>query len=143
MKKKEISVPPIPLEEATQQAANWRSYCKKLLDGRKGKNGEDLPVMKAFFIPLDDLEIVTELAKKDSGHDVVGLRIYFRLENADNDLSELQAMIVPVVRIAAMDYLKDWTHIRSKTSEIANSSLVYDFTKHCPTECDEESALCN
>jgi hypothetical protein len=142
MKKKKISSPPIPLEEAKQQAANWRSYCKKLLDGRKGKNGEDLPVMKAFFIPLDDLEIVKDLAKDDSGHEVAGLRIYFRLENADSDLSELQAMIVPVVRIAAIDYLKDWTHLRHKTSQIAESSLVYDFTKPCPTECDNESLLC-
>jgi hypothetical protein len=142
MKKNKISSPPIPLDEAKQQAANWRSYCKKILDGRKGKNGEDLPVIKAFFIPLDDLEMVTELAKNDSGREVAGLRIYFRLKNADSDLSELQAMIVPVVHLAAMEYLKDWTHIQNGPKELADSSLVYDFTKPCPTECDSESLLC-
>jgi hypothetical protein len=141
MKKKKISSPPIPLEEAKQQAANWRSYCKKLLEGRKGKNGEDLPVIKAFFIPLEDLRIVTDLAKDDSGHDVAGLRIYFRLEKSDSDLGDLQAMIVPVIHIAAMNYLQDYTHLR-KSADTEDTSLVYDFTKPCPTECDSESLLC-
>jgi hypothetical protein len=123
MKKKKISSPPIPLEEAKQQAANWRSYCKKLLEG------------------LEDLRIVTDLAKDDSGHDVAGLRIYFRLEKSDSDLGDLQAMIVPVIHIAAMNYLQDYTHLR-KSADTEDTSLVYDFTKPCPTECDSESLLC-
>lgn len=131
---------PIPLETAIKQAANWRNYCHKLLNGEKGNHGEDLPVIKAFFIPLADLQEVIDLARDDSGKDVGGLRIYFRLENEDDDLSNLQAMIVPVIHEAAENYWKDWTHLHQLQGS-GDSSLVFDFTKPCPTECDNDSPL--
>jgi hypothetical protein len=141
MKIKKVSVPPIPLKQAAKEAANWRAYCKKLVHGRKGKHGEDLPVIKAFFIPADDLLEVLELAKGDSGQAVAGIRIYFRLVNEDDDLSDLQAMIVPVVNHPDITYLKDWTHLRKAASDEEDPSLVFDFTKPCPTECDLQSPL--
>lgn len=137
MEKNQKPNPPIPVEEAKQQAKYWREYCKQLL------NGKDLPVIKAFFIPLEDLLHVTELAKTDSKHDVAGLRVYFRLENKDDDLSALKAMIVPVVYgipDIAEEPLKDWPQIRQPGAS-EGESLVYDFTKPCPTECDKDSPL--
>lgn len=138
MEKNQLSEPPIPLKEARQQAKYWRDYCKQLLKGK------DLPVIKAFFIPLDDLTAVTELAKKDmdENHDLAGCRIYFRLENKDDDLSALKAMIVPVARSKSdlNQPLKDWVRFK-KSSDIEGTSLVYDFTKPCPTECDNDSEL--
>lgn len=137
MEKNQNPEPPIPLEEAIQQARYWREYCKKLLGGK------NLPVIKAFFIPLEDLLHVTELAKNDSKHDVAGLRLYFRLENKDDDLSALKAMIVPVVYgtpdIAEAPLL-DWPRLRQPNT-LAGDSLVFDFTKPCPTECDSYSPL--
>jgi hypothetical protein len=137
MEKNQNPAPPIPLKEAIQQAKYWRDYCQKLL-GEK-----DLPVIKAFFIPLADLLHVTELAKSDSKHDVAGLRLYFRLENKDDDLSALKAMIVPVVYGTpdiAQEPLMDWLQIQ-QPGDLEGDSLVYDFTKPCPTECDNESLL--
>lgn len=140
MNKLKLSVPPIPIQKATKEAANWRSYCKKLLDGKKGKGGEDLPVMKAFFVPIGDLLEVLELAKNDSGKDVAGMRIYFRLEKEDDDLSNLQAMIVPVILEPDNFYLRDWAQLHHP-AEDEDPSLVFDFTKPCPTECDKFSPL--
>ncbi len=140
MKKQKLSNPPIPLEKAIKEAANWRTYCKKLIHGGKGKEGEDLPVIKAFFIPITDLQEVLDLAKNDSGKIVAGMRIYFRLENEEDDLSNLQAMIVPVIYEADPLYLKDWTQLSHAAAD-EDPSLVFDFTKPCPTECDGLSPL--
>lgn len=137
MEKNQKANPPIPLEEAIQQAKYWRDYCKQLLGGK------DLPVIKAFFIPLEDLLHVTKLAEHDSKHDVAGLRVYFRLENKDDDLSALKAMIVPVVNVpseVAQEALRDWVQLTNPT-DTQDDSLVYDFTKPCPTECDSYSPL--
>lgn len=131
---------PIPLGEAIREAANWRNYCKKLLKGEKGGHGETLPVMKAFFVPIADLRAVLELAQEDSGMHVAGMRIYFRLKNEQDDLSQLQAMIVPVVQEPNLEYLRDWIE-RKHIKDEGDDSLVFDFTKPCPTECDPKSPL--
>ncbi|MDP4265719.1 MAG: hypothetical protein Q8941_24585 [Bacteroidota bacterium] len=140
MKKQKLSTPPIPLATAIKEAANWRAYCKKLLRGEKGQGNADLPVMKAFFVPIADLQEVLDLAKNDSGKEVAGMRLYFRLANEDDNLSNLQAMIVPVVFEPDLLYLKDWTERRHATAD-EDPSLVFDFTKPCPTECDNLSPL--
>lgn len=110
------------------------------MHGRKGKDGEDLRVIKAFFIPISDLQEVLELAKNDSEKNVAGMRIYFRLENEEDDLNNLQAMVVPVIYDADFLSLKDWTQLRHSAAD-EESSLVFDFTKPCPTECDSSSPL--
>lgn len=141
MNLKKLLASAIPLDIAIQQAANWRKYCAALLSGQKGNHNEELPVIKAFYIPKIDLDTVMELAKNDSGKDVVGLRVYFRLENESDDLSNLKAMIVPVIYDqSTVHYLTDWTHYR-EAGEDKDSSLVFDFTRPCPTECDLESPL--
>lgn len=131
---------PIPLGEAIHEAALWRNYCKKLLKGQKGAHGEDLPIIKAFFVPIADLKAVLELAAEDSGMNVAGMRIYFRLKQEGDDLSQLQAMIVPVVLEPNLESLRDWVE-RKHVKEDGDDSLVFDFTKPCPTECDEKSPL--
>ena len=141
MEKNTVLFPPIPLDEAIQQAANWRNYCGKLVGGQRGNKDESLPVMKAFYVPLSDLLDVVELAKNDSGKFVVGMRLYFRLENEEDDLNDLKAMVVPVV-LDDTGQLKDWTHrMQEKDVRATDYSLVFDFTKPCPTECDNESPL--
>jgi hypothetical protein len=140
MGKQQISVPPIPIDTAIKEAANWRAYCKKLIHGEKGRGGEDLPVIKAFFIPIADLQEVLELAKNDSGKEVAGMRIYFRLEKEEDDLSNLQAMVVPVIFEPDLLNLKDWIQLRHAAAD-EDPSLVFDFTKPCPTECDSMSPL--
>ena len=140
MTKQKLSVPPIPVDKAIKEAANWRAYCRKLLHGGNSKGAGDLPVIKAFFVPIADLQEVLDLAKNDSGKNVAGMRIYFRLENEEDNLSNLQAMVVPVIYEADPLYLKDWIQLRQPEAD-DDPSLVFDFTKPCPTECDSLSPL--
>lgn len=132
--------PPIPLDKAIKEAAYWRNYCKKLLKDKKGSHGEQLPTIKAFFIPIGDLQAVLDLARNDSGMSVAGMRIYFRLKSEEDDLSQLEAMIVPVVLQPDPMYLRDWVQLKHPMAD-QDESLVFDFTKPCPTECDPESPL--
>lgn len=134
MKKRSSGNVPIPLPTAIAEAGHWRTYCKKLLGDEK------LPVIKAFFVPLADLMEVVDLAKKDSGHEVAGLRLYFRLESEHKTLKDIKAMAVPVVYTDDPECLKDWVELQN-TDSAAGSSLVFDFTKPCPTECDKQSPL--
>lgn len=107
----------IPLKQAKKWAETWR-----LTESWYNKYNECI----AFNVPLDDLKDVL----KEKG--IVSVRAYLGVdENGEEKL-----MIVGVDK-----YNKDMLSSRDGENLDEDSGQIYDFTRPCPTTCDQESPL--
>ena len=117
-----------PLKDAIQWTKNWQENNKSHA--------------KAFLIPVDDLlacfdEMGLKLSKDANGKFQVasdGAEAYIRSYMAIDDGGEERLLIVGTKS-------SDGTQYDDMVETPSGDSLVYDFTKPCPSDCDPGSKL--
>lgn len=105
---------PVPVPVAAAQTANWRAFMKQNLPA-------GITPIKAFFIPIDDLNALRGFA-------INGIRVYFALKEPENP-NTLHLMVVPVDG-SGNDLIT-----------VNGSSVIYDTTLPCPTLCSSANPI--
>lgn len=124
--------PPVPVNEAIEMTANWRSYYAQIT----GTDPEN--ALRAFKIPLEDLQAMVDLAQKDT--QITSVRAYLALGEPANDTivdsDKIHVLLVPVSNTseAGTDLLE--IQVAGRTI-----STIMDFTTPCPALCDQASPL--
>ena len=129
----------IPLKEAEKWTKNWRTKCPDNC--------------KAFLIPsidlIEALEEMGVLKKKDNGdyalHHVEGsyIRAYVGIDPKETEGNGEKLLIVGTKRDRDGVY-RDMVPERRNNSVVAlkdGEGSVYDFTRPCPNNCDQDSPL--
>lgn len=112
----------ISLEEGIAITTNWRNYMES--------QGEPADYIRAFFIPIADIQYLYELTQRYGGE---GVRAYIGLEKP-NDPSTAKLAIVPTSGPEpGQDVLDD------PNDDL--ESTIFDFTNPCPQSCDFSSPL--
>lgn len=131
------SYPPVPVTVAETLTENWRNYYGILT----GTPADD--AFRGFKIPLEDLEKLVEIAKKDN--QITAVRAYLAigrpLQNGEIPVTEdLHILLVPVAENGGTgtDVLQVAEEVDHK---IVMESAIYDFTTPCPAQCDFTSPL--
>ena len=122
------AIPSIPLntisvKTASEYTANWRSVWKPFLNPDN--------IFRAFYFSASDIKNIAEM------HNVAGVRVYIGLEKPD-DASSVKLMMVPV---SANEGNPDILFLIGDSAETESPTSIYDFTKPCPSFCDETSPL--
>ncbi len=112
----------ISLEEGITITTNWRNYMNP--------NGENPDFIRAFFIPIKDIEYLYNLTKEYGGE---GVRAYIGLEK-ENDPSTAKLAIVPT------SGPEPGTDVLDDPNDDLEST-IFDFTTPCPQACDFSSPL--
>lgn len=112
----------ISLEEGIAITTNWRNYMQS--------QGEPSDYIRAFFIPLADIQYLYELTVKYGGE---GIRAYVGLEKENDPSSAKLAMVPTSGPIPGQDVLDD------PNDDL--ESTIFDFTSPCPSACDFSSPL--
>ena len=124
--------PPVPVPQAIEMTTNWRDYYASIT----GTSPED--AFRGFTIPLDDLEALVDMAKKDLN--ITAVRAYLALGEAATangvDANEIHLLLLPV-----SDNTPAGTDILEVDHDGLKISTIQDFTKPCPALCDVTSPL--
>jgi hypothetical protein len=131
---KPINTPTIPLNDAILRVTLFREQLAASVPPEK--------IPRAVLIPIDDLLAIIERysAVDENGnvHNTLqGIRAYFAVKATDKDLdNDITALIVPVNKLG-----NDVITTKVGVGDDEDDTEIYDFTKPCPSECDEESPL--
>ncbi|WP_118975671.1 hypothetical protein [Taibaiella koreensis] len=135
----EFSHPPVPEDQAIAWTTNWRNYYGSIT----GTDPND--ALRAFKIPLEDLQALVDMAKDDNNIDSV--RAYLALtEDRVGDVinaSEVHIVLVPVAKNPnIMPPVPDpGIDILQASKAGKTVSTIMDFTTPCPAMCDFQSPL--
>ncbi len=134
-----INVPTIPLDDAIARVTLFRE--KMVKSDSMPEN--DIP--RAILIPIDDLlAIIQKYTTIDDQGNVVctlkGVRTYFAIKATDKDLPDEVTALVVAVDLKGNDIINTGNGVGVGVGD-EESTEIYDFTKPCPTECDDESPL--
>jgi hypothetical protein len=110
----------IPVTEAIDLAANWRTYL--------GNSKQDFKA-RAFTVPIIDF---TNIIKYNPDAD--GVRIYIGLESA-TDPATAELVLVPTVNGLDVPYLPYDANGKTVSVEAEGQSNTYNFSKTCPPVC--------
>lgn len=131
------SYPPVPVVVAETLTQNWRDYYAGIT------KTPPVDAFRGFKIPLEDLEKLVDIAKKDN--QITAVRAYLAigrpLQNGELPTSEdLHILLVPVAENGGTG-----TDVLEVAEEIDGNIVmvpsIYDFTTPCPAQCDFTSPL--
>jgi len=126
------NTPPVPVDDAAQMTANWREYYGNIT----GTDPHD--ALRAFRIPLEDLEDMVAMARKDAN--ITSVRAYLALgEAAGNTI--IDPDVVHILLVPVADSTPTGTDILEVTEGGKTVSTIRDFTTPCPAICDVNSPL--
>ncbi|TDQ11805.1 hypothetical protein [Pedobacter metabolipauper] len=117
----------VPIKEASEATRAWRELHFEKLH-------ESANLVKAFFIPMEDLKALVNLYS-DCG--VTGARAYIGVSNTQQQIgsSDLKLFIVPAT--LTEDFYNDNKNAESEEDK----SSIYDFTMPCPDSCAKDNPL--
>lgn len=130
----ELTSPPVPLLQAIDMTTNWRNYYAQIT----GTQADD--ALRAFKIPLEDLQAMVDMAKADSN--ITAVRAYLALgegvTSGPVNADKVHILLVPVSDTTTVGAGTDILEV-----EIAGKaySTIRDFTTPCPALCDFSSPL--
>ena len=128
----------IPVADAIRYTQNWCDY-NNVIDGQYNSPGNNY--IRAFFVQKEDIIGMYELMQ--SSESMMGCRMYLGMEDipvgpaAVNPAEKLKLAMVAVIQTTNTQNGID-VIVSPDDPEI---SLVYDFTKPCPSTCDMVSVL--
>ncbi len=102
----------------------------------------DSEIPRAVFIPIEDILAIADKYRlshetsKSHKHKISGVRAYLAITERPSEVAkqnEVIALMVPVSH--------DGKDIVQDNLNDADDTEIYDFTKPCPTSCDESSPL--
>lgn len=124
---KKPPIAPIPLPEAEQYTANWRSFNSSTM---LGENELSAYLANAFTFDLADVSALMA----ESG--ITQVRIYFGYNSPEPSASS-SATPMKVMLVGVDSEGNDIIY----TTEASGNSGIYDFAIPCPTYCDASSPL--
>lgn len=124
--------PPVPLNAAIEMTTNWREYYGMATETDPGD------AFRAFRIPLEDLEALVALARKDNTINAV--RAYLALGEAVEG-KILDPNLVHILLVPVADTTPTGQDILEVAAGTTTRSTIMDFTMPCPNICDFTSPL--
>jgi hypothetical protein len=124
--------PPVPVTEAVEMTTNWRNYYASIT-GSSPDNA-----LRAFRIPLEDLQAMIDMAKVDQ--EITSVRAYLALGEGVNG-GAVDSNLVHVLLVPVNDNLPFGTDILEVQRSGKPVSTIMDFTTPCPAQCDTRSVL--
>jgi len=116
----------VTLKKAVTATRLWRENMAAQFDETQNH-------IKAFFIPMEDLEALVN-SYKHCG--VTGARAYLGVvPNSDLQRSDIKLFLVPATE------REDFYNSYREDEDIEDHSSVYDFTMPCPDSCGQISGL--
>ncbi len=124
--------PPVPVPQAVQMTTNWRQYYADIT-GTLPDNA-----LRAFKIPLEDLQAMVDMAKVDQ--DITSVRAYLALGEGVTG-GAVRSDLVHVLLVPVYDNNFAGTDILEVERSGKMVSTIMDFTTPCPAVCDVTSVL--
>jgi len=135
----EFTHPPVPETDAVTWTTNWRNYYGSIT-GTDPDNA-----LRAFKIPLEDLQTLVDMAKGDANIDSVRAYLALTEDRVGNviNASEVHIVLVPVAKNPnILPPVPDpGIDILQATIVGKTVSTIMDFTNPCPALCDFQSPL--
>ncbi|MEZ5016139.1 MAG: hypothetical protein R2800_03750 [Flavipsychrobacter sp.] len=133
------AIPAYPIVDADiaiTSTANWRIYNKTL--------GADDNFIRAFYMPKEDIEAMYMMMQNDNN--ITGCRLYLGVgitnlqpPGSPNFINPADHMNLFMVAVENADGTNSGTDI--VYSSDTGNSMVYDFSRPCPSTCDMVSVL--
>lgn len=116
----------VPLKKAADATKLWRENMAAQFDESQSR-------IKAFFIPMEDLEALVHSYKHCGA---TGARAYLGVvPNPDLQRSDMKLFLVPATET------QDFYNNYREDEDTEDHSSVYDFTMPCPDSCGQISEL--
>lgn len=124
--------PPVPVPQAVEMTTNWRNYYADIT----GTSPDD--AMRAFRIPLEDLEAMVDMAKADQN--ITSVRAYLALGEGVSG-GAVDSDLVHILLVPVNDNAPFGNDVLEVTKAGKSTSTIMDFTTPCPIQCDTSSVL--